>query len=288
MTRLQPFLKARDAVGTHKVAALDPQDAAREAAVSFYDLSITNAQRPRLVMFASAGREVSDFNELAIRLHTEGYPVTLIEAPGIGDSVASKESPDLFDLASDAHDIYADDEQVVFLGHAFGNRVARASATLFDAQTAGVILIASGGQKPIAEKAQTALNQSFDPSLSIEDRTEAVRYGFFADGNEIPEYWLRGWHAGTGRLQGNATQITSPQAWTAGGSAPMLVIAGMQDTIAPPEDTVDLLERTYPARVTAIRLDGAGHALLPEKPNEIANAILAWLDTLSTEKGAET
>ena len=62
----------------------------------------------------------------------------------------------------------------------------------------------------------------------------------------------------------------------------------MQDTIAPPEYTVDLLERTDPESVTAIRLDGAGHALLPEKPNEIAKAILAWLDTLSTEKGAET
>ncbi|MEM6556055.1 MAG: alpha/beta hydrolase [Pseudomonadota bacterium] len=288
MTEVQPFLKARDAVGTHHVVALESQDTARQAAVSVYDLSVTNTQRPRLIMFASAGREVSDFNELAIRLHADGYPVTMIEAPGIGDSAASKESPNLFDLAADAHDAYAGDEQVVFLGHAFGNRVARASATLFEAHAVGVILIASGGQKPIAEKAQTALNESFDPSLSIEDRTAAVRYGFFADGNEIPDYWLRGWHAGTGRLQGNATQITPPEAWTAGGSAPMLVIAGMQDTIAPPEDTVDVLEQTYPARVTAIRLDGAGHALLPEKPNEIANAILAWLDTLSTEKGAET
>ncbi len=288
MTTLQPFLKARDAVGTHHVVALESENAARQAAVSLYDLPVANAQRPRLIMFASAGREVSDFNELATRLHADGYPVTMIEAPGIGDSLASKESPNLFDLAVDAHDIYGSDERVVFLGHAFGNRVARASATLFEAQTAGVILIASGGQKPIAGKAQTALNQSFDPSLSLPDRTEAVRYAFFAGGNEIPDYWLRGWHAGTGRLQGHATRITPPDAWTAGGSASMLVIAGMQDTIAPPEDTVDLLEDTYPERVTAIRLDGAGHALLPEKPNEIANAILAWLDSLATGKGAET
>ncbi|MEO1552894.1 MAG: alpha/beta hydrolase [Pseudomonadota bacterium] len=288
MTYPQPFLKARDAVGRHYLSELYPANGKRDAAVSYFDLPVANAVAPRIIMFASAGREVSDFNELATTLHTAGYPVTMIEAPGIGRSVASQETPNLFDLARDAHGIYAAEQQVIFLGHAFGNRVARASATLYDAQTAGVILIASGGQKPIAEKAQQALTNSFDPRLTISARTEAVRYAFFAEGNEIPDYWLRGWHAGTGRLQGSATRITASDDWSAGGTAPMLVIAGLQDTIAPPEDTIDLLEQAYPDRVTGLRLDGAGHALLPEKPNEIASAILDWLNQLPARKGSET
>ena len=286
MTYPQPFLKARDAVGRHYVSELYPANGNLKAAVSYYELTVTDPRGPRIVMFASAGREVSDFNELATSLHQAGYPITMIEAPGIGASVASEDSPDLFDLARDAHGIYAADEAVIFLGHAFGNRVARASATLFDAQTAGVILIASGGQKPIAEKAQKALTDSFDPRLTISARTKAVRYGFFAEGNEIPDYWLRGWHAGTGRLQGAATRATPAQAWTAGGTSPMLIIAGLQDTIAPPEDTIDVLEQAYPDRVTAIRLDGAGHALLPEKPDEIASAILDWLAQVPSQEGS--
>lgn len=288
MTYPQPFLKARDAVGTHYVSELYPANGNEQAAVSYYDLPVAETARPRIIMFASAGREVSDFNELATTLHVAGYPVTMIEAPGIGASVASRETPNLFDLARDAHGIYAADKQVVFLGHAFGNRVARTSATLFDEQTAGVILIASGGQKPIAERAEKALLDSFDPRLTISARTEAVRYAFFADGNEIPDYWLRGWHIDTGRLQGAATRTTPADDWTAGGTAPMLVIAGLQDTIAPPEDTIDLLEQDYPERVTGVRLDGAGHALLPEKPDEIASAILDWLDQLSLQEGSET
>ncbi|MEM7329151.1 MAG: alpha/beta hydrolase [Pseudomonadota bacterium] len=288
MTYPQPFLKARDAVGTNYVSEIYPENGNLNAAVSYYDLPGGGTPRPRIVMFASAGREVSDFNELATRLNDAGYPITMIEAPGIGRSVASEESPDLFDLAKDVQGVYAGDEQVVFLGHAFGNRVARASATLSDAKTVGVILVASGGQKPIAERAQRALTDSFDPRLTIAARTEAVRYAFFAEGNEIPDYWLRGWHARTGRLQGNATRSTPAANWTAGGTAPMLVIAGLQDTIAPPEDTIDLLEQAYPDRVTGVRLAGAGHALLPEKPDEIASAVLDWLNQLPPRKGSES
>lgn len=282
MTYPQPFLKARDAVGDRSVAQLYPANGNLNTAVSYYELTAPSSNRPLsdrplIVMFASAGREVSDFNELATALNREGYPILMIEAPGIGESVASVEAPTLFDLAQDAHGIYAARGPVVFVGHAFGNRVARASATLFDEQVAGVILIASGGQKPIAEKAATALRQSFDPRLTISKRKAAVRYGFFAGDNEIPDYWLRGWHAGTARLQGAATAATPSEEWTSAGTAPMLVIAGMQDTIAPPEDTIDILERAFPDRVTAVRLDGAGHALLPERPDEIAEAALTWL-----------
>ncbi|MEM9570040.1 MAG: alpha/beta hydrolase [Pseudomonadota bacterium] len=287
MSHLQRFMTARDSVGTHVVAKLNQVGDQPEAAIAYYVLDAPGSSRPNIVMFASAGREVSDFNELAVRVNQSGYPVMLVEAPGIGASVATKATPSLFDLAKDAHQIYAENGPVVFLGHAFGNRVARASATLYPEHAAGLILIASGGQKPIPERARRALNQSFDGDLSEDQHAAAVRYAFFADGNEIPDYWLRGWHAATARLQGHATASTSAEAWTAGGRAPMLVIAGLQDTIAPPADTIDYLELTHPDRVQGVRLDGAGHALLPEKPDEISRAILDWLDQLPTIEGSK-
>jgi len=148
-------------------------------------------------------------------------------------------------------------------------------------------LIASGGQKPIPARAEKALTQSFDPRMPIGDRTEAVRYAFFADGNDVPDYWLRGWHAKTGRLQGATKKNSPPEQWTAGGTAPMLVIAGLQDQIAPPEDTIDLLEQDYPDRITGVRLDKAGHALLPEQPDLIAEVILEWLPTLNLQDETE-
>ncbi|WP_273053644.1 MULTISPECIES: alpha/beta fold hydrolase [Hyphomonas] len=240
-----------------------------------------SGEGPEIVMFASAGREASDFNELAEHLTGAGYSVTLIEGPAINGTQASAEAPSLFDLADDAA-IYLEtcDAPVVVLGHAFGNRLARAVATRHPDQVRGVILLAAGGLNPIPEKANTALMQSFDPRLTPEAHQEAVRYGFFADGNDIPDYWLRGWHLETGRLQGAATRSVDSSLWWKAGGKPMLVITGLQDKIAPPADTIDLLEAELGDQVTAVRIDGAGHALLPEVPDQLAGAITDWLAEL--------
>ncbi len=236
---------------------------------------------PEIVMFASAGREASDFNELAGHLTAAGYSVTLFEAPHNNGVQATDETPTLFDLADDAA-IYLDtlDTPVVVLGHAFGNRLARAVATRHPDKLRGVILLAAGGLKPIAEKASTALQQSFDPRLTPDEHREAVRYGFFAEGNPVPDYWLRGWHLETGRLQGAATRSVDSSLWWTAYGKPMLVMTGLQDTIAPPADTIDLLEAELGDQVTAVRIDGAGHALLPEVPDALAGAITDWLANL--------
>lgn len=277
LTYPQPFLKARDTDGQRLEAPLSSG-----GTLVAYRRGAMPSDKPLLVMFPSAGREASDFNELADTLYEAGYPLALIQPPHIDGAVPSVARPTLFQLAQDCRHVCADwpeTQRIIFIGHAFGNRVARASATLYDDQTAGVVLIAAGAERPVPKAANDALIRAFDPTLLIGERKEAVRYAFFADGNDIPDYWLRGWHSKTAQLQGATRQNSPPEDWRAGGTAPMLVIAGLQDRVAPPEDTIDLLERDYPGRVTGVRLDGAGHALLPEKPGEIANAILAWLES---------
>ncbi|KCZ92406.1 alpha/beta fold hydrolase [Hyphomonas johnsonii] len=233
---------------------------------------------PEIVMFASAGREASDFNELAGTLAAVGYSVTLFEAPGINGATASAAEPSLDDLADDAGRYLATREApVVVLGHAFGNRLARAVAARHPERVRGVILLAAGGLIPIEPEAALALRNSFDPKLTRAEREAAVRYGFFAEGNPVPDHWMRGWHAATGQMQGAATRATDSATWWDGGGKPMLVIAGLQDTIAPPADTIDLLEAAYPDQVTAVRIDGAGHALLPELPERVSGTVIAWL-----------
>lgn len=240
---------------------------------------------PEIVMFASAGRESSDFNELAESLAAAGYRVTLFEAPGILGAAASRPNPSLFDLADDAaHYLETRDGPAVLVGHAFGNRLARAIATKHPDRVRGVVLIGAGGLKPIPAEAARALRASFDPQLSPEDHRAAVRYGFFAGDNPVPDYWLRGWHIATGELQGAATRGVDSTLWWQAGGKPLLVISGMQDTIAPPEDTIDLLEAELGPQVTAVRIDGAGHALLPEAPGEIRAAILDWLAALEPDQ----
>jgi len=275
MPDLAPDLTARETIGFR--VELIGSDSAGTGKIIFHELG---DGRP-VIMFASLGREASDFNELAQTLADNGYHVLLVQPPYIDDAVPSAREPNLFDLAKDVQPILSRlDQPAILLGHAFGNRLARAVATQYPDHTAGVILLAAGGKRPIARKASTALIESFNPALPDDIRSEAVSYGFFAEGNAIPNHWMRGWHSKTAMIQGDATRATASEDWWAGGDTPMLVISGAQDTIAPPQDTIDLLEAEFPDRITAVRLDGAGHALLPEKPDEIAAAILTWLETL--------
>ena len=244
---------------------------------------------PPVILLASAGREVSDFNELVTTLNRAGYRTIAIEAPGIGNTPLPKGEPGLFDLADDVKVIarkeLAAGEKAAIIGHAFGNRVARAFASKYDGDVNGVILIASGGAKPIPPKALAALKAIFDPRRTVKSRKKDIAYGFFASGNPIPAHWLVGWHGKTAIMQGKASAKQPYDQWHASGSAPMLVIQGDSDTIAPPNDAGKPLAREFPDRVKLVMIKDAGHALLPEQPAAIGEAVVRFLGALPRAVG---
>ena len=68
--------------------------------------------------------------------------------------------------------------------------------------------------------------------------------------------------------------------WNAGSKTPLLVIQGLQDTVAPPENG-HMMKAEMGDRVELIDIDGAGHAMLPEQPEKIANAIIDFATRLA-------
>ena len=164
--------------------------------------------KPVISCIASAGREASDFNELAASLNDAGYRTIAFEAHGIKGSDLPEGDFDLFDIADDIKAVAEEElkpqEKVAVIGHAFGNRAARAFATRFDDRISAVVLIASGGAKPIPPKADKALRAIFDPRRTINQRSEDIDYGFFAEGNNIPDHWMTGWYRHTATLPGQS------------------------------------------------------------------------------------
>ena len=57
----------------------------------------------------------------------------------------------------------------------------------------------------------------------------------------------------------------------------MLVLQAEEDAIAPARDSGLRLAADYPERVELVRVPGAGHAFLPEQPEAVHNAVLAFL-----------
>ena len=240
---------------------------------------------PLVVMIASLGRPAEDFDDLAARVAAAGFTAARPQPRGIGGSRGPMQCVSLADLAADVALVIEalGGEPAVVIGHAFGQRVARMLATTKPELARAVVTLAAGGKVPIPEKARAALAGCFDTSLRAEQHLENVRYGFFADGNDAA-VWREGWHGDVARMPRAATlgletsdaAGSHEQSWWAGGRAPMLVVQGLQDTIALPENGRQL-KAAFSDRVELIEIDGAGHALLPEKPEAIASAVLAFL-----------
>ncbi|MGB0908679.1 MAG: alpha/beta fold hydrolase [Maricaulaceae bacterium] len=267
-----PSAKAATAYGT-QYSAPSP------AGSVTYNLS--GESDPVVVMLASAGREVSDFNNLAQSVAAKGYRVLTVEAPGINGS-SMVETPNLEKLSAEVHAAIThagfEDEALVLVGHAFGNRVSRTYTHYYPANIEGIVLLAAGGQKPVEETAAKALMNCFNPLSAYLERLRDIRYAFFYDGNEVPKNWRRGWHTRTAMLHGETVRNTTDTSWqAAGGKTPMLIVQPSHDRMAPKKDTSDILKARYPNRVTVILAENAGHALLPERPELVERSVLGFL-----------
>lgn len=233
---------------------------------------------PLVLMIPSLGRGAGDFEQLSRALVAAGYRTARLQPRGIGGSTGTMVGLSMRDLAAQAAAgiEVAGGGPAVVLGHAFGQRVARMVAAAHPGLVRAIIMLAAGGKVPPVRAAATALSAVFDESLSDSDHLEAVRVAFFAPGND-PVVWRGGWYPATRNTQVGALRATPLDDWWSGGqTAPVLVIQGLQDQIAKPENG-RLLKAEARDRVELVELEGAAHALLPEKPDEIARAVIAFL-----------
>jgi pimeloyl-ACP methyl ester carboxylesterase len=231
---------------------------------------------PVILMIPSLGRPTSDFDDLSSHLVAAGYTTIRPQPRGMAGSTGVMKGITLNDLAADAiAPVPADSGPIVVIGHAFGQRVARILAAQYPDRVKSVIMVAAGGKAAMLPGAREALTAVFDPTLSPEKHIEAVRFAFFAAGND-PLVWRGGWNQEVAQMQEAATKASPVDNWWGAGRASLLVIQGLQDVVAPPENGRKIKDE-FGDRVTLHNIDGAGHALLPEKPKEIAALIQNFL-----------
>ena len=149
-------------------------------------------------------------------------------------------------------------------------------------------------ERLVQRGAGEALGAVFDATLPPDKHMDAVRFAFFAPGND-PEVWRDGWYPAVARMQTAATKASRVEEWRSGGveewrrgrsggveewwgagKAWLLVVVGLQDVVAPPENE-RLIKDEFGDRVTLQEIDGAGHAMLPERPKQVAAAVLNFL-----------
>ena len=163
--------------------------------------------------------------------------------------------------------------KAIVLGHAFGNGVARTIAVDHPVTVEGIILAAAQCSSVSPEINKTP-HQACNLELPIEERLSALRTGFFAPDHD-PSIWLDGWYPETMRMQvSSVSAVPMSQIWSAG-SAPVLEIIPEADPFKPREYWGELRHQLG-NRVSTDVVSNASHALFPEQPDKVADAVIAW------------
>jgi pimeloyl-ACP methyl ester carboxylesterase len=127
----------------------------------------------------------------------------------------------------------------------------------------------------MAPEVVEAMQRLREKNLSLRKTLTAIKTIFFADASD-PSVWLTGFWPESGRANRIAYETTPLDDWWSGGEVPVLVIQGMEDRCAFPENG-HLLKEEYGDRITVIDIENAAHALLPEQPELIAQIIINYL-----------
>lgn len=249
---------------------------------------IAQGTGPLLVILPSLGRGAEDYGVVAKLLAQERFRVLRPQPRGVGRSTGPMSGQTLHDLAADIAAVIEHEKSgpAVVVGHAYGHFVARMLATDRPELVRGVVLAAASPGKvpqgvnelPVKPEVREAIRKASDLSLPEAERLSALQLAFFAPDHD-PHVWLRGWHPETEKMENEASAATPVDQWFACGRAPILDLQAENDAVAQPKFR-GVLKAELGDRVTVLVIPDAGHALAPEQPEAMANAITVFARSL--------
>jgi pimeloyl-ACP methyl ester carboxylesterase len=254
----------------------------RSELVHYNDVQIDvviDGNGPAVVLLPSLARDSDDYDEVAEGLAADGFRVLRPKPRGIGRSTGPMTKITLHDFARDIAEVVKKlgGGKAVVVGHAFGNWVARMTAADHPDLVRGVV-IAAAAAKQFGPELSAAVTAAGNLSLSDEDRLKALRFAFFAPGND-PTVWLKGWHPEIRDNQRAAVAAVKQDEWWSGGTAPLLDLQAANDPFKP-EAKRNEMKDEFGSRVTVMVIPNASHALIPEQPKAVVEALSRWIKTL--------
>ncbi len=240
---------------------------------------IIDGQGPAIVLLPSLARDSEDYDAVADGLAAAGLRVLRPQPRGIGASTGPMRGISLHDFANDVAEVITQlgAGRAVIVGHAYGNWVARMTAVDHPELVRGVV-IAAAAAKQYPKELTAAINVAGDPSKPVPDRLAALRLAFFAPGND-PSIWLNGWHPEVRDAQRAAVAVVKQSEWWSGGRAPLLDLQAERDPFKPADKRNEMKDE-FGDRVTVMVIPNASHALIPEQPQAVVAALVAWIKTL--------
>jgi pimeloyl-ACP methyl ester carboxylesterase len=241
-------------------------------------LSVLDRGEGSAVMLVPAGgRGARDFDAVAEAVAGAGFRAVALNLRGAGGSSGPLEGLTLHDLAGDVAAVIEalGCAPAHVVGHAIGQRVVRCLARDRPELVRSVTALATGGAVAPESEVLRHLVRTFQPDLSWAERVESLRAAWLAPDSD-PEAWRDGWWPEQFAAFSAAAASTPKSEWWDAGRAPILAIQGLRDRVAPPANG-RALRADFGDRARLVELEGAGHALLPERPEAIARHLVSFL-----------
>jgi len=242
--------------------------------------TIVVGQGPDVVLIASALRGAGDFAMLQQDLAQAGFRSIAIHMRGAGRSKGPDGDLTLYDLAQDVAGVIEElcDGPVHIVGHALGNIIARGTASFHPDLIRSVAVMPCGGHDlgkyPVSDHVIQSMGRCHDETLSEDERCEALSVAFFAAGND-PHCWIEGWWPAS-TIVSTAALKTDPEEWWRGGDGPILILQPLEDAMSPRQSGLNSAE-ALGKRASYMEIPHCGHAILPEQPEVVARAVIAFL-----------
>jgi pimeloyl-ACP methyl ester carboxylesterase len=197
---------------------------------------------------------------------------------GVGESRGSLDGVTVHDLAADVAGVLEalDCGPAHLVGHAFGNRIARCLAVDRPSLVRSVTLLAAGGLIAPATPLGTAFRDTREVKMNGSDCVTVLGARWLSPASDPKiltqvECWPAALLAHFATIPGMALEE-----WWDAGTAPLLVIQGLDDTAAPPGNGHALREK-HGDRVRLIDLPRAGHFMLLEQPEAVNRAVAEFV-----------
>jgi pimeloyl-ACP methyl ester carboxylesterase len=242
--------------------------------------SVIDGAGETVVLLPAGPHHLSYLAPFAQQLAAAGFHTVAVNFRGVGASTGPLDDLTLHHLAADIAGVIealaAAPAHVV--GHAFGNRVARCLAADRPDLVRRVVLLAAGGLVPSDPEARRAAYRLRHETLTEAERL-ALRQAAYLSPASDPRLMAQVeksplWDEGD--LTEMVSQATPLADWWAGGTAPLLVVQGLDDRRAPPGNGWALRDQVGD-RVRVVDIPQAGHFFVLEQPHAVAEAVTAFL-----------
>lgn len=243
-----------------------------------------DAAKPSVVFIHGAANDHSVWVLQSRYYAYHGWNALAVDLPGHGKSAGKPlgsvaEAADWVIRVLDA----AGANKAALVGHSMGSLVTLEAAARHPDRVARAVLIGTAAPMPVSElllNASKANDHVAYEMINLFAHSNPAQIG----GNRVPGMWMMGSsmrlmeRSGPGVLHADfsaCNEYRNGIESAAKVKCPVLMILGKRDLMTPMKAAGDLIGRIPAARIVA--LEGTGHALMAERPDEVLDALIGFL-----------